>query len=283
MALTTGLTDEFKAIADKAAKLMAFQENLVAAGLKSDSVAGVIDNSATASKEAQNSIHDKARQQAKNRFEDALYTAMLNNINDGIQQLRDQSRNYQNMIDTEWERLTEFYGDEADQTFYEQIFGEDGSHLTVEERLEAIQGEMLDDDGQIKLEYSDHPLAKLMELRGSQDQIDATLTDVERRYSEGDYEGAEKVLRESPYVTLIEATSSPEVSAGVNEMAIEIDAANDAEITETLDSREEVSALFTSFTAAVNPEDIVATDTENELIVEGEVSVPVMGISNGLG
>ena len=69
MSLNDGNTDGFKAHVEESARLEAFRRNVIEAGLKSDSVEGVIKTGAAATKEAQNSISAQAEKAAAQRHE----------------------------------------------------------------------------------------------------------------------------------------------------------------------------------------------------------------------
>ena len=81
MALTPGLQDTFKVHAEESAKLHAFRQNLLEAGLKSGSVDdSVIKTGAAVTKDVQGSLAEQAEKQAKQRADDIMFLALLDSL-----------------------------------------------------------------------------------------------------------------------------------------------------------------------------------------------------------
>lgn len=136
----------------------------IAAGLKSDSVAGVIDNSATASKEAQNSAFQRAQRQAQRRYDDILFVAMINDLEAAV------AAGEAELAEIEQELVDEF-GNDWDQDNYEILFGDRGDHLTREERIAAMAAEVLDEDGNVKPQYADSLIGRYLDKEYDVDRM----------------------------------------------------------------------------------------------------------------
>ena len=72
---------EFRNAAQESAATIAFRQQAIEMGMKGDDiVAGVIKTAAAAAKEVQGSIAERAEKQAKERFDDAMFLALLDSI-----------------------------------------------------------------------------------------------------------------------------------------------------------------------------------------------------------
>ncbi len=85
------LQDEFKKHTQEAAQMAAFRQQAIDMGFKGDeTIAGVIKTAAAATKDAQGAITDRAEKQAKDRYDDAMFLAMLDDLDAQIAELDDQ-------------------------------------------------------------------------------------------------------------------------------------------------------------------------------------------------
>ena len=262
------LQDEFRKHTQEAAQIVALRENAINMGLKGDAlVAGVIDNSAAATKEAQGSISEMAEKQAKQQADDALFMAMVNDLNRDLQGLKDRSRELDASMDDEWERLVGIYGSDADEKFYEQVFGKDGSDLALEERLDALQAEMVGDDGTVKAQYADHPLANFIEMRAEKSEIDVTISAIEVHLRDGEFDQARNRL-DTFDATGLAVAGEIEGSIILRE---EAKLARDRAHSGLLDENETASDLSSVFDFSASAE--LAEEAEVKTDIESSVSV----------
>ena len=149
MALTPGLQDTFKVHAEESAKLHAFRQNLLEAGLKSGSVDdSVIKTGAAVTKDVQGSLAEQAEKQAKQRADDIMFLALLdsldaqiaennNKIADNVERIRVLDEQI-NVLETALEKIER--GEALD-------LNEDGSF--ADEELEAAVRAFEDEYGTI--------------------------------------------------------------------------------------------------------------------------------------
>lgn len=165
------LQDQFKAHAEESAKLIAFQQQLLEAGLKSGSVDdSVIKTGAAATKDVVGSVAEKAEKQAKERFSDAMFLALLQN---GDLDAIVAENIFGNMSDAEISAVVSDIETQTGKSFEDyakDILGDDMPERAVGESdddyqrrvLIAVGDEVLNDDLSIKAGYENDPLARIM-------------------------------------------------------------------------------------------------------------------------
>ncbi|MEL6172439.1 MAG: hypothetical protein AAFR02_10585 [Pseudomonadota bacterium] len=166
-----GNTEDYKQYAAESAKVAAFQQTAIEAGMKSDSIAGVIKTAAAAAKSAQESIHDRAEQQSKQRFDDMMLLALYEN--GGLDTFIAENV-FGGMNDTEIMDVLSMIEAETGKSFEDyarEILGEQmpdrmpgESDADYNRRvLILVADEILEDDLSIKPGYENDPLARFLQ------------------------------------------------------------------------------------------------------------------------
>jgi len=141
------------------------------AGQKSDSIAGVIKTAAAAARSAQESVHDRAERQSKQRYDDmmllALYqngdldTFIAENVFGGMNDT--EIMDVVSMIESETGKSFEDYArDILGDQMPDRIPGESDADYN-RRVLILVADEVLEDDLSIKSGYENDPLAKFLQ------------------------------------------------------------------------------------------------------------------------
>lgn len=165
-----GIIEDYKEHAAESAKIAAFQQTALEAGMKSDSVAGVIKTAAAAAKSAQESLHDRAERQSKQRFDDVLLLALYENgeldsfIGENV---------FGGMSDAEVLNVVASVENETGNSFEDyakNIMGEDmPARMVGEDDADYYRRVLIEltpyvlDNGEIRAGFENDPLAKFLQ------------------------------------------------------------------------------------------------------------------------
>jgi len=190
LALKDTLKNAFKAHANEASAIFDFQRAINEAGLKSESVAGVMKTGAIMAKEAQGSLAEKAEKQAKERASDVILMALLNDLERELADVRERRMAYEEVLIEEYGE--DFIVDMAerflDPEIVERLPGEseEDYRARLEQELEDL---MLNDDGSIKPEYDGLTIALWLHEKDEEESLelerDELLSDYNENLSNG--------------------------------------------------------------------------------------------------
>lgn len=191
-----GLDREFRDAAEIAYQETQFRLLTEELGLKSGSVAGVIDRSAAATINNYNKNVDAADRRSRDGFQDAMFVAMLNEWNNALAELdRDIARREAD-LSTQLQTLIQSYGEDFDDLFYVEIFGEEPPQdMSMDEKLDALAEVMLE-NGSVRAEYSDHPLAGYLQDRQALEARRGLRTDLAEAILNHDEERANEITED---------------------------------------------------------------------------------------